>query len=113
MPAVPACVVSTGGAGDSLVAGAISQLLRGHSPQDALAFGMVRESFWLGPIAPQLVKYGLLRSTQAVASQALSVLTNVPPSLDAQQLQRLARETKKQLKPLRLPCKLLLPMSRL
>ena len=46
MPAVPAHVVSTGGAGDSLVAGAMSELLRGRNPQDALAFGMVRESFW-------------------------------------------------------------------
>ena len=41
LPAVPAQVVNTNGAGDCLVAGALAYLLQGRSALSALAFGMV------------------------------------------------------------------------
>ena len=41
LPAVPAQIVNTNGAGDCLVAGSLAYLLQGKSAVQALAFGMV------------------------------------------------------------------------
>ena len=41
MPALPAAVVNTNGAGDCLVAGCCMRLLQGGTPLAALAFGLV------------------------------------------------------------------------
>ena len=42
LQAIPAVVVNTSGAGDSLVGGALAALLTGASPITALAHGLVR-----------------------------------------------------------------------
>ena len=41
LPAVPASIVNTNGAGDCLVAGSLACLVQGQAPISALAFGMV------------------------------------------------------------------------
>ena len=41
LPAVPAQVVNTNGAGDCLVAGSLAYLMQGRSALPAVAFGMV------------------------------------------------------------------------
>ena len=46
MAAPHAVAVNTSGAGDCLVAGSLWALLRGCSPLEALAHGMVRETAW-------------------------------------------------------------------
>jgi len=41
LPALPARIVNTNGAGDCLVAGSLACLVQGQAPISALAFGMV------------------------------------------------------------------------
>ena len=41
LPAIPANIVDTNGAGDCLVAGALARLVQNQSPISALAFGTV------------------------------------------------------------------------
>lgn len=71
-PALPATVRNCSGAGDCLVAGMVHSLLRGSSPRVAMAYGM------------------------AVASKAVESKANVPPSLSAFDMERLAEISIKQ-----------------
>lgn len=44
LPAVPANIVNTSGAGDCLVGGALARLVQGASPLQAIATGVVRSA---------------------------------------------------------------------
>ena len=55
VPAVPASIVNTSGAGDCLVAGTLARLVQGATPSGALAFGVVSIAFCVPNITPAFV----------------------------------------------------------
>lgn len=107
VPAVPASIVNTSGAGDCLVAGTLACLVQGATPIEALALGLVRFAvlctqrypvLWLliayqcrhlclvSCVARELFLANVVTGLQVAAKQALECEDNVPSELSLQKL---------------------------